>query len=175
MLLACGLIGRRRLGPARVLKQLSQPRCVKISDRAAPSGADAVRRADLPATFGADERLRALAARRRQLVDARQAERCRADLANDPIVRESLAAVIAALTQSLDAIEEAIERHIASDGELDRLAKALRGELDRLAKALRGVRRRSRRGRDAGRRPAGARPPDRKTDRRPRRARPPDA
>ena len=32
-----------------------------------------------------------------------------------------------ALTQSLDAIEEAIERHIASDGELDRLAKALRG------------------------------------------------
>ncbi len=89
--------------------------------------ADAVRRADLPVTFRADERLRALAARRRQLVDARQAERCRADLANDPIVRESLAAVIAALTQSLDAIEEAIERHIASDGELDRLAKALRG------------------------------------------------
>ena len=89
--------------------------------------ADAVRRADLPATFRADERLRALAARRRQLVDARQAEGCRADLANDPIVRESLAAIIAALTQSLDAIEEAIERHIASDGELDRLAKALRG------------------------------------------------
>ncbi len=89
--------------------------------------ADAVRRADLPATFRADERLRALAARRRQLVDARQAERCRADLANDPIIRESLAAVIAALTQSLDAIEEAIERHIASDGGLDRLAKALRG------------------------------------------------
>ena len=51
--------------------------------------ADAVRRADLPATFRADERLRALAARRRQLVDASQAECCRADLANDPIVRES--------------------------------------------------------------------------------------
>ena len=89
--------------------------------------ADAVRRADLPATFRADERLRALAARRRQLVDARQAECCRADLANDPIVRESLASVVAALSQSLDAIEEAIERHIAGDGELDRLAKALRG------------------------------------------------
>ncbi len=89
--------------------------------------ADAVRRADLPATFRADERLRALAARRRQLVDARQAEGCRADLASDPIIRESLATVIAALTQSLDAIEEAIERHIAGDGELDRLAKALRG------------------------------------------------
>ncbi len=62
---------------------------------------------------------------------ARQAERCRADLANDPIIRESLAAVIAALSQSLDAIEEAIERHIADDGGLDRLAKALR--------AVRGV------------------------------------
>ena len=89
--------------------------------------ADAARRVDLPATFPADERLRALAARRRQLVDARQAEGRRADLASEPIVRESLATVVAALTQSLDAIEEAIERHIASDGELDRLAKALRG------------------------------------------------
>jgi len=93
--------------------------------------ADAKRRGDLPATFRADERLRALAARRRQLVDARQAECCRADLASDPIVRESLATVVTALTQSLDAIEEAIDRHIASDGELDRLAKALR--------AVRGV------------------------------------
>jgi len=89
--------------------------------------ADAARRVDLPATFPADERLRALAARRRQRVDARQAEGRRADLASEPIVRESLATVVAALTQSLDAIEEAIERHIASDGELDRLAKALRG------------------------------------------------
>ena len=88
--------------------------------------ADARARADLPATFRADERLRALAARRRQLVDARQAECCRADLAGDPIVRESLAVVTAALTQSLDAVEEAIERHIAGDVELDRLAKALR-------------------------------------------------
>ena len=93
--------------------------------------ADARGRADLPATFRADERLRALAARRRQLVDARQAEGCRADLANDPFVRESLALVIGALTQSLEAIEEAIERHIAGDGELDRLAKVLR--------AVRGV------------------------------------
>jgi Transposase len=54
--------------------------------------ADAVRRVDLPATFRADERLRALA--------ARQAEGCRADLASDPVIRESLATVVAALTQS---------------------------------------------------------------------------
>jgi len=93
--------------------------------------ADAKGRADLPTTFRADERLRALAARRRQLVEARQAERCRADLASDPIVRESLAIVTGALTQSLDALEEAIERHIAGDAELDRLARALR--------AVRGV------------------------------------
>jgi transposase len=93
--------------------------------------ADAKARADLPSVFRADERLRALAARRRQLVDARQAEGCRADLADDPLVRESLAIVIGALTQSLEAIEVAIERHIARDGELDRLAKALR--------AVRGV------------------------------------
>lgn len=88
--------------------------------------ADAKARADLPAAFRADERLRALAVRRRQLVNAQQAERCRADLAHDPVVRESLAIIIAALTQSLDAIEEAIELHIAGDEELDRLAKALR-------------------------------------------------
>jgi len=88
--------------------------------------ADARLRADLPATFGADERLRALAARRRQLVEARHAERCRADLASDPVVRDSLADVIGALTKSLDAIEEAIERHIAGDVALNRLAKALR-------------------------------------------------
>jgi transposase len=88
--------------------------------------ADAKARDGLPTTIPADERLRALAARRKQLVEARQAERCRADLASDPLVRESLAAVLAALTQSLDAIEEAIERHIAGDGALDRLAQALR-------------------------------------------------
>jgi len=93
--------------------------------------ADATARADLPTPFRVDERLRALAARRRQLAEARQAEGCRADLANDPLVRESLALVIGALTQSLDAIEEAIERHIAGDGELGRLVKALR--------AVRGV------------------------------------
>ena len=37
--------------------------------------ADARERADLPATFRADERLQALTARRRQLVDARQENR----------------------------------------------------------------------------------------------------
>ncbi len=127
--------------------------------------ADAKARADLPFAFRADERLRALAARRRQLVDARQAEGCRADLASDPLVRESLAIVIAALTQSLEAIEEAIERHIAERW----------GARPPRQGFARGARRRSGRGRDAGRRPAGARPPDRQADRRPRRPRPPYA
>jgi transposase len=93
--------------------------------------AEAKARADLPSAFRADERLRALAARRGQLIQARQAERCRADLASDALIRDSLALVIGALTQSLEAIEQAIERHIAGDGALDRLAKALR--------AVRGV------------------------------------
>jgi transposase len=88
--------------------------------------ADAKARADLPTTFRADERLRALAARRRQLVEARQAEGCRANLASDPLVRDSLAAVTETITRSLEAIEQAIERHIAGDGALDRLAEALR-------------------------------------------------
>jgi len=88
--------------------------------------ADSRERGDSPEAIPIDERLRALAARRRQLVDARQAERRRADLAGDPLVRESLSAIIAALTASLNAIEEAIERRIAGDGALDRLAKALR-------------------------------------------------
>ena len=75
--------------------------------------AEAEARGDLPEAIPVDERLRALAARRRQLVDARQAECCRADLAADPLVRESLSGIIAALSESLNAIEEAIERRLA--------------------------------------------------------------
>ena len=51
--------------------------------------ANAVQHGDLPATFRADERLEALAAQRRQLVDARPAESCtrsgeRSDRAGKP-------------------------------------------------------------------------------------------
>jgi transposase len=89
--------------------------------------ADAQARGVLPKIIPADERLRALSARRRQLVDILHAERCRADLASEPSVRDSMTAIIAALAESLGAIETAIERHIAGDMALNRLAKTLRG------------------------------------------------
>jgi hypothetical protein len=76
--------------------------------------AEAEARGDLPEAIPVDERLRALAARRRQLVDARQAECCRADLAADPLVRESLSAIIAALSESLIASPERSARCAAS-------------------------------------------------------------
>ena len=87
--------------------------------------ADARGRADLPATPRADERLRALAARPRQPSSpGKQKEAGRSG--ERPVRPRSLALVIGALTQSLEAIEEAIERHIAGDGELDRLDQRLR-------------------------------------------------
>src|SRR6266404_2628799 len=57
---------------------------------------DKLARAELRTSLIGDERLRALAARRRQLVDALPAERCRLDAAALPAVRASLEAAIAA-------------------------------------------------------------------------------
>lgn len=72
-----------------------------------------------------DETLRALVARRRQLADAIHAEQCRRDHAHDAIVRKSLARVGAALQKSLEAIDTAIQDHIAADPELTRRAELL--------------------------------------------------
>ena len=93
--------------------------------------AEAEARGALPKAFPNDERLAALSARRRQLVEARMAERCRIDLASEPIVRESLALIVEALSRSLDAIDDAIRQHIRSRSELARLDKALQ--------AIRGI------------------------------------
>jgi len=82
------------------------------------------RRGLRPAILG-DEVLRELAARRRQLVDALQAERCRLDLASAPGVRHSLVVVIEALARSLDALESAIADHVAAIPELAQLASLL--------------------------------------------------
>ncbi|WP_245258563.1 IS110 family transposase [Methylopila sp. M107] len=73
-----------------------------------------------------DEVLRELTARRRQLVDALHAERCRACLAEARIVRDSLAAVAAALEASLAALDAAIAAHIAADAALAGTARRLR-------------------------------------------------
>jgi len=87
--------------------------------------ADELTRRGLPAGILGDDVLRELAARRRQLVDTLQAERCRLDLARTPAVRQSLAVVADALAQSLDALEAAIAAHVAADPELAKLAGLL--------------------------------------------------
>jgi transposase len=74
--------------------------------------ADLLARQGVPAGMVAREGLRELAARRRQLAAALHAERCRLDVASAAGVRDSPAAIIAALRHSLDAIEEAIARAI---------------------------------------------------------------
>jgi transposase len=88
--------------------------------------ADAKARDALPQAFHVDEKLKALSARRAQLVEARQAETCRAALADEPEVKKSLALILKVLTKSLEAVEAAIERHISADAALDRRARALR-------------------------------------------------
>lgn len=62
-----------------------------------------------------DESLRELSARRRQLVDALQAERCRLALACAPAVRRSLDHVIAALARDLEQVEADLAQAVAAD------------------------------------------------------------
>jgi transposase len=88
-----------------------------LSDRLA-------RRELRPSILGPDG-LRDLAARRRQLIESLQAERCRLGLAAQPAVRRSLDAVIAALRHSLEAIEDEIAATIAGEPSLSELSKLL--------------------------------------------------
>jgi transposase len=74
--------------------------------------------------------LQLLAARRRQLVAALQAEHCRLPLAAVPAVRDSLERVIAVLRGSLDALEAELAAAIADDpaaAELARLLQTIHG------------------------------------------------
>ena len=86
---------------------------------------DKLARAELRTSLIGDERLRALAARRRQLVDALPAERCRLDAAALPAVRASLEAVIAVLRQSLETLEAELAEAIAAHPQTAELAKLL--------------------------------------------------
>jgi len=78
-----------------------------------------------------DDVLREMVARRRQLVDALQAERCRAATAAAPAVRASLDKIVAMLGQTLDEIDAAIAAHIKADDDLAATAATL--------KSLKGV------------------------------------
>lgn len=80
--------------------------------------AEELLRRGLPLAIAGDATLRELAARRRQLVETLQAEKCRLDLVRSPAVRASLTHLIASLQTSLDAIETALLAHIAEQPEL---------------------------------------------------------
>jgi len=87
--------------------------------------AEELSRRGLRPTVLGDASLRELAARRRQLVDALQAERCRLALAEAKAVRGSLTLVIEAFETSLDAIEAQLKAQIAADPALTELATLL--------------------------------------------------
>ena len=73
----------------------------------------------------ADDDLRDMLARRRQLVEARHAEQCRASRASTVTVRASIQAVLDLLTHQLDAIDRAIAAHIKAHPALARIAANL--------------------------------------------------
>jgi transposase len=92
---------------------------------AAFAAEELVRRGMRP-TIPGNDLLRALAARRAQLASALQAERCRLALATEKPVRQNLELMIAALGDSLDAIEADIAKAIDRDPQTAQLAKLLR-------------------------------------------------
>ena len=73
----------------------------------------------------ADDALRDMTARRRQLVETRHAEQCRASRASTPAVKRNIQAVLRLLTAQLDDIERAIAAHIKATPGLARAARNL--------------------------------------------------
>jgi transposase len=80
--------------------------------------ADELTRRGLRPGIAADEVLRELAARRRQVVDMLQAERCRLDLASTPAVQQSLTMIVDALGQQLDSLEQQLRAHLNAEPQL---------------------------------------------------------
>ncbi|MBS1887141.1 MAG: IS110 family transposase [Actinobacteria bacterium] len=72
-----------------------------------------------------DEEMREMVARRRQLVEARQAERCRRARAASPLVRDSIDRLLALLTEQLGDMDRMIAAHIAARPELAQTAARL--------------------------------------------------
>ncbi|MFN0190637.1 MAG: IS110 family transposase [Aestuariivirga sp.] len=73
-----------------------------------------------------NERLRALAVRRRQVALLLHAEKCRLNVARDKAVTASIKAVMAALELSLEAIAAELDALIAADAKLAEMARNLR-------------------------------------------------
>lgn len=74
----------------------------------------------------AQRALAELMTRLTQLKDQRQAEQCRAHLAESPVVRSSIAASLALLDNQIAALAAALDATIAADAELARKAALLR-------------------------------------------------
>ena len=87
--------------------------------------AEELTRRGLRPSLDYDEELRELAARRRQLLDALQAERCRCNLAHGPAVRRSLMLMVDALVAQLEAIEAELEHCVARNAKTAKLATLL--------------------------------------------------
>jgi transposase len=79
--------------------------------------AEVLSRRGLKPNIAGDETLRELAARRRQIGDAIQAEKCRLAIADTKAVRKSIILIIASLSRSLKAIEAEIHLHLKADKE----------------------------------------------------------
>jgi transposase len=79
----------------------------------------------LSAPVEGDAMLRELSVRRRQLLDLRHAEQCRAEIAETAAVRDSLVALLAALDASLTTIDTEIERRVATNPDLHGAAQCL--------------------------------------------------
>lgn len=77
-------------------------------------GTEQLARGEVRAVIVGDEMLRALAARRRQLLGLRQAEACRRALATEPLIEETLQRVLDSITQALEAVDQAIAERIAA-------------------------------------------------------------
>jgi transposase len=88
--------------------------------------AEELTRRGLEASIVGDDTLRELAARRRQLVDARHAERCRGALAQSEGVKASLELVGQAIDTALCAVEAELAGRIAADPAMARRAGLLR-------------------------------------------------
>jgi transposase len=87
--------------------------------------AEELARRGLKPAIAADDTLRELTARRRQLIHTLQAERCRLELADAKAVRFSIELVCDALKASLEAVEAEIAQHLQSQPEARDLATLL--------------------------------------------------
>ncbi|MBV8838336.1 MAG: IS110 family transposase [Alphaproteobacteria bacterium] len=100
---------------------------------------DGVNRGQWRPSIAGDDTLRALTARRRQLINALQAERCRLQLAAVASVRTSIEQMIAVLSETLQAIEGALDAAIAANpdaAELHKLEQTIFGIGPRVSASL---------------------------------------